>query len=246
MSDIAASRERLDIGRVLRTTVEVTHRNLGPMLLLAVLFHGLPTLVTELAAAKLGASEQTANAIDRIVSAFSIPFLQGAVIHLSLADLNGARSNWTKAIAVGGQTWWGLFRVGLLTGVGVLLGLVLLVVPGLIWGAMWSVAAPAYVAERHGASSALSWSRELTQGHRWKALAVLVIYWVTTLLIIALVSALLGGVMGLFSAGDAATLPAEVIAAVIMGLVNGPIFAVLYTELRRLKEGATQIAEVFD
>jgi hypothetical protein len=246
MSDTAASRERLDIGRVLRTTVEVTRRNLGPMLLLAALIGGLPTLVIELATAKLGASEQTANAIDRIVSAFSIPFLQGALIHLSLADLNGARSNWTKAVAVGLQTWWGLLRVGFLTGLGVLLGFVLLVVPGLMWGAMWSVAAPAYVAERHGASSAMSWSIELTNGHRWKALAILVIYWVTTLLLIAVVSALLGGVMGLFSAGDAATLPAEVIAAVIMGMLNGPIFAVLFTELRRLKEGATQIAAVFD
>jgi len=242
MSDTATARERLDIGRVLRTTVEVTRRNIGPMLLLAALFGSLPNLVIGLAGLSLHATEQIANSLDQLVGAVTNAILQGAVIHLTLRSLEDGEVSWTQSMSVGLRTWWSLLRVGFLLGLGVILGLVLLVVPGVFVGVMWCVAAPALIVERLGVSRALSRSAELTKGHRWKVLALLAIFWAVAIVLIIVIS----GLIGMMAPASAAALVAGVIAALLLGLLNGPIFAVLYTELRRLKEGATQIAAVFD
>src|SRR5262247_418116 len=49
-----------------------------------------------------------------------------------------------------------------------LVGLILLMIPGLILYAMWFVAVPACVVERLGPWTSLRRSRDLTKGHRWK------------------------------------------------------------------------------
>lgn len=246
MSDIAVSRERLDIGRVLRTAVEVTRRNLGPMLLLAALFASLPTLALGVLAARFNASVQEIGAVDRLLGICLGVLLQGALIHLTLADLNGRPAAWTEAVSTGFRSWWGLFRLDFIVGVATLLGMLLFLAPGIMLGVMWSVAAPAYLAEPKGASAALSQSGDLTKGHRWRVLALYLIYGVAAILLTIVAAALLGGVFGVFVDGGGAVIAGKSIAALLIGSLNGPIFAVLYTELRRLKEGATQIAAVFD
>ncbi|MCI3134889.1 hypothetical protein [Phenylobacterium aquaticum] len=246
MSDTAASPERLDIGRVLRTTVEVTRRNLGPMLLLAAIFGSLPALVIDFAAALAHVPAQSVSLLDRSVSLVLGVILQGALIHLTLTDLDGRQSTWTQGASAGLKTFRGLLGISFIVGAGVFLGFILFVVPGVMLGVMWCVAGPVLVSERRSLSPAFTRSATLTRGHRWTILALLMIYWFSVALIVLVVSFGLGVLIGIFADAGSATLVGTALASLIMGLVNGPIFAVLYTELRRLKEGATQIAEVFD
>ncbi len=68
-----------------------------------------------------------------------------------------------------------LFLLGILAGVGVLIGFILLVIPGLILLTIWAVAAPVVVIESKGATEALGRSRELVRGNGWTVFGVLVV-----------------------------------------------------------------------
>jgi len=117
---------------------------------------------------------------------------------------------------------------------------------------MWSVAAPAVVAERLGVFAALGRSRQLTSGARWKILGIqliiLILYWV-----LAVVVGIAVGTAAMSSNyADPTHLGAGVvITMVLLGtaltVVWGTVQAALFLELRNWKEGprAEALAEVF-
>jgi len=59
------------------------------------------------------------------------------------------------------------------------LGFVLLLAPGTYLLTIWAVAIPVVVLERPGGLSALTRSRHLVRGHRWKVLVLAVLFWLT-------------------------------------------------------------------
>jgi hypothetical protein len=64
-----------------------------------------------------------------------------------------------------------------LSSLGILLGMVLLVLPGLYLLACWAVAMPALMAEDLSASEALSRSKALSEGQRWALLGLMLLIW---------------------------------------------------------------------
>jgi len=90
----------------------------------------------------------------------------------------------------GRARFWALLGLSILSGLGVLLGLVLLVLPGLYLLVRWTVAVPVLVAERTGVTEALTRSGEEIEGRFWPVLAVCLVFWATFLLATALIVAL--------------------------------------------------------
>ena len=88
-----------------------------------------------------------------------------------------------------------LIAVSILAGLGIGIGFILLIVPGLVLLTFWSVAAPVVVIERPGVFAAFGRSRELVRGYGWPVLATVVLVF---LLVIAasIAAALLGVVLG--------------------------------------------------
>lgn len=134
---------------------------------------------------------------------------------------------------------------------GVGLGFLFLIIPGIILGCMWAVVIPALVEERTGVSGAFARSRELTRGHRWKIFGLLMVVMITFYLVLAVFGLL--GIAGA-SAGDieAGSFEIAVIAySALSGLVFGLLWATiqpsLFVELRDAKEGggAGELAQVF-
>jgi hypothetical protein len=116
---------------------------------------------------------------------------------------------------------------------------------------MWSVARPACVVERLGPLRSLRRSRELTRGHRWKILGLILL----TLLCLIVVFAVVGIVLGVATAlGEAVTFAASLmryislILDVILLAFFWILFAVTYRDLRVAREGidTDQIATVFE
>ena len=68
-----------------------------------------------------------------------------------------------------------LIAVSLLAGLGIGIGFLLLIVPGLILLTIWSVAAPVTVIERPGVFSAFGRSRELVRGYGWPVFGTVVL-----------------------------------------------------------------------
>ena len=88
-----------------------------------------------------------------------------------------------------------LIAVSILAGLGIGIGFVLLIVPGLILLTFWSVVAPVVVIERPGALGAFGRSRELVRGYGWPVFGTVVLVF---LLVIAasIAAALIGLVLG--------------------------------------------------
>ncbi len=83
-----------------------------------------------------------------------------------------------------------LLLAGVLAGIGILLGFILLIVPGLILLTRWVLVTPAVVLERLGPTEALRRSWNLVRGHSWTAFGVIVV----TLVISAIAQVIFVGV----------------------------------------------------
>lgn len=76
-----------------------------------------------------------------------------------------------------------LIAVSVLFAIGVGIGFVLLIVPGLILLTMWCLVAPVTVLERPGIFRAFSRSRELVRGNGWPVFGVIAVVYLTVLVI---------------------------------------------------------------
>jgi hypothetical protein len=74
----------------------------------------------------------------------------------------------------------GLLAVSILTGIGVAVGFLLLIVPGILLAIRWAVATPIVMLEGLGARDAMRRSQELVHGHRRDVFRVLANIWVRT------------------------------------------------------------------
>ena len=119
-----------------------------------------------------------------------------------------------------------LILVGLVAGIGIVIGFVLIIVPGLILITIWSVAAPVVVLERPGVFAALGRSRELVRGNGWQVFGVIFVLF----FLVVVVSS------GIEIAADSAGTAAGIVVRVIVGVLTAPFSAlaaaVLYFELR--------------
>jgi hypothetical protein len=105
--------------------------------------------------------------------------VQGALVEVVDAEHRGApadgigdlyRRSWSRLGPLLGVTF--------LTGIGIGLGLLLLVVPGVILAIRWAVATPLVMLEGLGARAAMERSRELVRGHGKDVFRVLLNIWV--------------------------------------------------------------------
>jgi hypothetical protein len=111
-------------------------------------------------------------------------FVQGALVDAVDSEHRGVavpsvgelyRSSWQR---LGSLVW-----LSLMTGVGVALGLMLFIVPGVLLAIRWTLAAPIVMLEGLGARAAMERSGELVQGHRGAVFRVLLNVWVRTLIV---------------------------------------------------------------
>lgn len=116
-----------------------------------------------------------------------------------------------------------LIGFGILFAIGVTIGFLLLIVPGLILITFWSVGAPAIVVERLGPVDAFGRSWRLVRGQAWSVFATLLL----VLLIVIAVGIVLGILATPIGDGDAATY----VAAIISSVITAPLFSLAVTVL---------------
>ena len=179
---------------------------------------------------------------------------QGALVRATAAHSEGREASFGESAMAGLRVIVPLFLLGLLLGIGISLGFLLLIVPGVILYLMWAVAAPALVEEGTGVIGAFGRSSFLTKGARWKVLGLglimMVIYWIYSA-VIGVVMISIYGLEGLASAAQQG-LPLGLLA--VSGVLSTIVTAViatlqtsLYIELRDWKDGpATEaLTEIF-
>jgi hypothetical protein len=122
-----------------------------------------------------------------------------------------------------------LILVAVVAGVLIVVGFILIIVPGLILLTVWSVAVPAVVLERPPGLRALGRSRELVRGHGWQVFGVILVLYFLVVVVSVVLEA----------AGNSAGTGVGIVVAVIVGILTAPLpalaQAVLYYELLAVK-----------
>jgi Membrane domain of glycerophosphoryl diester phosphodiesterase len=244
---------KLSIAEVLQTGFKVATRRFGTFFFIALIFNVPLTVLMGLIASKTNG-----HSGENVVNMIASTTIQGAVVSGVLADLRGRDVTIRGCVGEASTRFGALLVTTFLTNLGIVLGLLLLVVPGVILALQWSVAAPIVLIERLSPAAALRRSRELVRGSYGE---IFVIYLVAVLALVLplcmlVVAQLLLtgqsfadfgkvepplslGLVGYWVVEAAATSTSVVFIATITG--------VLYARLRYLREGADvdQIASVF-
>ena len=71
----------------------------------------------------------------------------------------------------------------IVTCIGVVVGTILLIVPGLFLATIWAVSSPAIVFERLSVGSALQRSAALTEGFRWPVFGIVIVFFLASAII---------------------------------------------------------------
>jgi hypothetical protein len=180
---------------------------------------------------------------------------QGSLSRIVVAYLNGGKASAGESLASAVPLILPLIGIGLLSAIGIGIGLVVLIVPGIFLWLVWSLAAPIEVIERKGVIGSLGRSFSLTEGRRWMILGVILVIAIVGGIFNAIVLAIAGAIMGAASPGLALSMTGMLIAAVLSILLTsfttvftGSAVATLYVGIRQSKEGATpqSLAAVFD
>jgi hypothetical protein len=240
--------DRFEIGRVMGDAVRMVTGAWRVTVPIALLFTVLPAGLLGLIAYANRHDPQGAEAITRlgnIVTGFLGLVVSVTTIHAGINHLNGKDVTINNALQKASQTFLAIWGVGILTGLGIIIGLILLIIPGVFLALAWSVAIPVRVMEKIEATDAISRSFRLTASNRWAILgagAVLVGCYIGLMLVL-MALAFVFSVLGLSVVVDVALTP------VFTGclVVGQAVFqAAVYQELIRVKEGGGQtVAEVF-
>lgn len=126
---------------------------------------------------------------------------------------------------------------GILAAIGITLGLLLLIIPGLFLATIWALIVPVIVLEGSGVMESFGRSRELTRGHRWGVFGRIVV----TILILIVA----GAVVGLI----ATVLPNEIegyVANVVSSSLTAPFAALVWTMMYYRLRGAREPAQAVE
>ena len=214
---------RLNVGEVIGRTFNI-YVDQAPILLpaAAVVFvlSGILTGVLVLTSPVLAI-------VGLIVALVATTLFTGMVVELVADVQDGRRDATVSQLLTAVRPVVGkLILVGIVAGICILVGFILIIVPGLILITIWAVAAPVVVLERPPGLGALGRSRELVRGNGWQVFGVIAVMVIGVEILAAVIEAI----------GDSAGTGASIVVRVIVQVLTAPLAAlaasVLYFELR--------------
>ncbi len=156
------------VGEAISYGWTVYWQNAGPMIVLALVIFGV-NMAIGLAGSNF--DNATSQVLLNIISFLIGIILAMGLIRASLAVVSGG----TPAVAMLFLTegFGAYFLASILVGIGVVLGMIALIVPGIILAIMWHFFGYVIVEDPStGALDAMRRSAEITRGHRWQLLGL--------------------------------------------------------------------------
>jgi hypothetical protein len=247
------SSQSFDIGRVISGTFSAIAKNFVVFLGGAVVFLGLPQALSiygaldALGGADLAGNNAVLNLVALALNLIGSSIMSGYIVYTVAQGYRGHEPSIGESYSAAIRSILGLIGASILISLGVVLGAILLFVPGVIFMIMWSVTIPALVVEGLSPVGAMKRSQELTKGSRWP------IFWLSLvglLINFALVFAVSGFSVNVFVAAQPglAVLAGQALVTIATSILFGTGSAIAYAELRNIKEGigTEQLASVFD
>ncbi|WOB79436.1 hypothetical protein [Brevundimonas nasdae] len=244
-----------DLGRVIQRTFGAIKQNAAVFFGAAALLVGAPSILSAFGQSAMLNEDFGPGVLMMMVGVVlnfvGLYLLQGMVVKAAVNGFNGKTTAFGDAFNVGVQNFLPLLGLAIVASMGMMLGFLLLIVPGIILSVMWSVGAPSVVVEKRGVFASLQRSRELTKGYRWQVFGLLVIYVILSWIIGAAIGGLSLATGGTLTGGTpnlAVNLITEPVVNILSGVVASAGVAALYHELRSAKEGvgSEELASIFD
>jgi hypothetical protein len=161
---------------------------------------------------------------------------QGMVVEATRDILDGRRDQTLGSLFSSAAPFIApLIAVGILAGIGIAIGFVLLIIPGLFLLTIWAVIVPVIVVERAGIFDSFGRSHQLVKGSGWQVFGVIVVIFVVSIVVRAIINAIIGGISDDSFAGYAI---ADLIVNVLLVPLSALAASVMYFELRRVKGDA--------
>jgi hypothetical protein len=127
-----------------------------------------------------------------------------------------------------------LIGAAIIYGLAVLVGFVLIIIPGLIFMTWFSLFAPSIVVERQGVFASMTRSHDLVRGDGWRVFGVLVVT--------VIIAGIVGSIIQRIAIGIADNAGGAIVGNLISNLITAPIGAIavatLFFMLREAKQGA--------
>jgi uncharacterized membrane protein len=185
-----------------------------------------------------GSLHQGWNFLEAILETYA----EIVVILIGYARMNGGEIGLRDAVQEGSRVFRPVVIAWFLMAVIVLIGLAVLVIPGLIALTLLFVVSPACVIERTGPIAALKRSNVLTKGHRWAVFGLVLVSDVVPVLLVAVFIVTIGRFEG-HTAFELAVFVSQMAYAPFSTLVA----LAAYQALRTAKEGPVieALSEVF-
>ena len=179
--------QRLSPGDVIGRAFQIYREQIGVLLPAALLVFAIDAVVSWVF------DEGVLAVVAAVVSLVLAVLYQGMVVQL-VRDVQDGRRDHTvgELFSSVSPVLLVLIAVSILAGLGIAIGFVLLIVPGLILLTFWSVVAPVTVIERPGVFSAFSRSWELVRGYGWPVFGTIVLVF-----LLVIVAAIAAGLIGL-------------------------------------------------
>jgi Membrane domain of glycerophosphoryl diester phosphodiesterase len=244
------------IGRVFDRTTAVYTRNFLTFSLVTLIASAPPLLLLAGGMLRTGATNSAAGlgasmygrgflmiALYVVISIVLSLLSQAILVYASFQDMSGKPVSINDSFNIALSRFFPIIGLTLLMGLGIWIGFMLLIIPGIMLMIRWFVSVPVCVVERLGSWECLKRSAQLTKGQRWKVFGIMLLLYlgagIVNQIITYTLTAVGGSMLGLFG-------------TLIWNTVWGAFFAVFvvvtYFELRVAKEGVNieQIVSVFD
>lgn len=164
----------------------------------------------------------TVGALLGAVVSIVAAFLLQATLVKAVQDVRDGRVDMSISETVRAATPYlgAVALASILAGIAIVIGLALVIVPGLYLITIWAVIVPVIVIERSGAIAAFGRSRELVRGRGWHVFATLVLVYVILLVVDIVLSLIFSALPHVLSSG---------LSQVIAGTLISPFLALVVT-----------------
>lgn len=218
---------KIEVGDVLGEVFSIYRDNAGVLLPVAFWLFLVVAILDGLAGSSL-----LLILVSSVIGIAAGTLYQGTVVNL-VHDVQDGRRDFSAAELLGSAAPFilPLIGAGILAGLGVGIGLILLIVPGLILMTIWAVIAPVIVVEKSGVMDSFGRSRELVRGNGWPVFGTI---------LVAFLIAVIGGLLFAAIAASIADGPLlrivfSALASTITAPIGALVAAVLYFRLRAIK-----------
>jgi hypothetical protein len=222
--------QSLDVGATLSRVFDLYRQQAAVLLPAAALIFLLPALATVLLGSAVGL-----GVIVLVVALVAGYWYQGVVV-TAVQDMEDGRRDFSigRLFSSAAPFVLPLAVAGLLAGIGIVIGLFLLIVPGLLLMTWWALLAPVIVLERSGIGGAFGRSRELVRGNGWQVFAIIVL--------LVIVQAVVSGILSAVALAVDDSVLSDAIGSYVGNVLVAPLAAlaatVVYLRLREAYGGA--------